>query len=144
MSHYEELSADQTRGLLFSLRWYVKFVLQSRTRLRYSEFSLEVFGVGTRLAMPKTICAPDSSSLKPGSGATEGVLDKGVSGQPDYMLWPDCWTMKIQRLKTSSRVRMGLFFAWKASLAIRMIDLLLCNRLCVTLAPSGVYIKRRV
>ena len=30
-----------------------------------------VFGGGTRLAMPKTICA----SLKPGSGATEGVLD---------------------------------------------------------------------
>ena len=23
----------------------------------------------------RTICAPDSSSLKPGSGATEGVLD---------------------------------------------------------------------
>ena len=35
----------------------------------------EVFGGGTRLALPKTICAPDSSSLKPGSGATEGVLD---------------------------------------------------------------------
>ena len=35
----------------------------------------EVFGGGTRLAMPKTTCAPDSSSLKPGSGATEGVLD---------------------------------------------------------------------
>ena len=34
-----------------------------------------VFGEGTRLAMPKTICALDSSSLKPGSGATEGVLD---------------------------------------------------------------------
>ena len=33
------------------------------------------FGDGTRLAMPKTICAPDSSSLKPGSVATEGVLD---------------------------------------------------------------------
>ena len=29
-------------------------------------------------------------------GATEGVLDKGVSGQLDYILWPDCWTMKIQ------------------------------------------------
>ena len=41
---------------------------------------LGVFGEGTRLAMPKTIYAPDSSSLKPGSGATEGVLDKGVSG----------------------------------------------------------------
>ena len=36
---------------------------------------LEVFGDGTRLAMPKTIYGPDSSSLKPGSGATQGVLD---------------------------------------------------------------------
>ena len=36
---------------------------------------LGVFGDGARLAMPKTICAPDSSSLKLGSGATEGVLD---------------------------------------------------------------------
>ena len=35
----------------------------------------ELFGGGTRLAMPKKICAPDTSSLKPGSGATEGVLD---------------------------------------------------------------------
>ena len=36
---------------------------------------LGVFGDGTRLAMPKTIYVPDSASLKPGSGATEGVLD---------------------------------------------------------------------
>ena len=35
----------------------------------------ELFGGGTRLEMPKTIYAPDSSSLKPGLGATEGVLD---------------------------------------------------------------------
>ena len=35
----------------------------------------EIFGGGTRLAMPKTTCALDSLSLKPGSGATEGVLD---------------------------------------------------------------------
>ena len=34
-----------------------------------------VFGEGTRLAMPKTIFTPDSLSLKPGSGATEGVPD---------------------------------------------------------------------
>ena len=33
-----------------------------------------IFRGGTRLAMPKTICAPDSSTLNPGSGATEGVL----------------------------------------------------------------------
>ena len=49
-----------------------------------------VFGDGTHLAISKTIYASDSSSLKPGSGATEGVLDKGVLGQLD------CWTMKIQ------------------------------------------------
>ena len=35
----------------------------------------EVFGEGIRLAIPKTICERDSSSLKPGSGATEGVRD---------------------------------------------------------------------
>ena len=34
-----------------------------------------VFGEGTRLTMPKTIRTPDSLSLKPGLGATEGVLD---------------------------------------------------------------------
>ena len=34
-----------------------------------------VFEGGTRLAMLKTICVPESSSLKPGLGATEGVLD---------------------------------------------------------------------
>ena len=34
-----------------------------------------VFGEGSRLAMPKTIYVLDSSSLKPGSGATQGVLD---------------------------------------------------------------------
>ena len=39
------------------------------------EIFFGVFGEGTRLAMPKTICVSDSSSLKPGSGATEGVLD---------------------------------------------------------------------
>ena len=55
-----------------------------------------VFGGGTRLAMPKIICAPDSSSLKPGSGASEGVLDYGVLRQADYIPWLDYWTMKIQ------------------------------------------------
>ena len=36
---------------------------------------LEVFKGGTRHAMMTTICAPDTSSLKTGSGATEGVLN---------------------------------------------------------------------
>ena len=46
--------------------------------------------------MPKTICAPDSSSLKPGSGATEGVLDKGVFGQLDCIHRPDYRSVKTQ------------------------------------------------
>ena len=61
--------------ILFSLRWYVELVLQNRTCFLCSEDYVGVFGEGTRLAMLKTICAPDSLSLKPGSGATEGVLD---------------------------------------------------------------------
>ena len=82
--------------ILFSLRWYVETVLQEPDMVLVFGTYLEVFGDGILLAMPKTIYAPDSSSLKPGSGATKGVLYKGVSGQPDYILWPDCWTMKIQ------------------------------------------------
>src|SRR3954462_9992383 len=58
---------------LYGNTW--KFVLQSRTLFSGVHYLLEELGGGTRLAMPKTICAPDSSSLKPGSGATEGVLD---------------------------------------------------------------------
>ena len=61
--------------ILFSLRWYVELILQSRTLSLCSNIFYEVFGGGTRLAMPKTICELDSSSLKSGSGATEGVLD---------------------------------------------------------------------
>ena len=76
--------------------------------------SFGVFEGGTRLAMSKTIYAPDSSSLKSGSGATEGVLDKVVSGQPDYILWPDCWTMKIQD------PRLRLVFGWDSPLRGRI------------------------
>ena len=94
------------------------------------------FGEGTRLAMPKKICAPDSSSLKPGSG--------GVLGQLDYMYMPDYWAMKIQDR------RLHPVSGWDSSLRGRQAwqlgyeDSFLCNRLCVTLAPSDVYINRRV
>ena len=46
-----------------------------------------VFGGETRLVMSKTICAPDTSSLKTSSGAIEGVLDYGVLWRPGYMMW---------------------------------------------------------
>jgi len=49
------------------------------------------------------------------------------------------------RLKTLSRVRMGLSLEWKASLAMRIFKISYhCNRLYVTLTLSGVYINRRV
>ena len=49
------------------------------------------------------------------------------------------------RLKTSSRVRMGLSLAWEASLAMRIFKISYhCNRLYVTLTLSGVYINWRV
>ena len=75
MSHYKKLSADWTHEILYSLRLCVVLVLQSRTRFLCSEGYVGIFGEGTRLAMPKTICTPDTLPLKPGSGATEGVLD---------------------------------------------------------------------
>ena len=101
----------------------LKLLFQTHAHVeRYETFYkyFGVFGEGTLLAISKTNCAPDSSSLKPGSGATEGVLDKGVSGQPDYILLVELLDYEDTRLKTSSRVRVGLSFAWKASLAIRI------------------------
>ena len=75
MSHRGIRQQIRLTQILFSLRWNVELILQSRTLSLCSNIFYEVFGGGTRLAMPKTICTPDSSSLKPGSGATEGVLD---------------------------------------------------------------------
>ena len=75
-----------------------------------------VFGDGTRLAMPKTNCTPDSSSLKPGSGATEGALEGCIRIARLYTL-AELLDYEDTRLKTSSRVRLGLSFAWMASLA---------------------------
>ena len=61
--------------ILFFLRWYVELIFVEPNTILVFNIFYEVFGGGTRLAMPNTICVPDSSSLKPGSGATEGVLD---------------------------------------------------------------------
>ena len=60
--------------ILYSLRWYVEFVLQSRTLSLCSKSSMEYLEEEPALQCRRQ-AAPDSSSLKPGSGATEGVLD---------------------------------------------------------------------
>ena len=61
--------------ILFSLCQYVETYFTEPDTIFVFKVFYEVLGGGTRLAMPKTICAPDSLSLKPGSGATKGVLD---------------------------------------------------------------------
>ena len=61
--------------LLFSLWQYVETYFAEKDTIFVFKIFYEVLGGGTRLAMPKTICTLDSSSLKPGSGATEGVPD---------------------------------------------------------------------
>ena len=144
MSSCKKLSADGTREIIYSLQSCVVLVLQIRTPSFYPKTILEYSESGTRLAMPKTICAPDTSPLKPGSGATEGVLDYGVLGHLTCWTWAGLMGYEDTRQKTLSRVRMGLSLVWKASLAFEYEDSFLCNRLCTILVPSGVYINRRV
>ena len=83
----KKLSVDITYFLkYFALVVGVVTIIQSRIQFSCSEDCFGVFGGGTRLAMPKTICTPDTSSFKPGSGATEGVLDYGVPGHPGCVI----------------------------------------------------------
>ena len=79
------------------------------------KFSPGIFGGGTRLAMPKTI-------LRAGLIVIEAWF-RGYCGSPGLgVLWtaglsPLAGLLDYEdtRLKTSSRVRMGLYLAWKAS-----------------------------
>ena len=59
------------------------------------------------------------------------------------LTWVGLLGYEDTRQKTSSRVRMGLSFAWMASLAFGYVDSFLYNWLCTTLVPSSVYINRR-
>ena len=130
--------------ILFSLRWYVELILQGRTLSLYSNSSVVYSEDEPALQCRRQHCTPDSLSLKPGSGATEGVLDYGVSEQPDYIHRPNYRSVKIQDS------RLWLVYGWDSPWRGRQARqygygyLLLCNRPCVTLALSGVYINRRV
>ena len=64
------------------------------------EGCFRVFGEGTRLAMPKTICAPDSLSLKPGSGATEGSPELGSPRTAGLYAYVGLLDYEDTRLKT--------------------------------------------
>ena len=51
--------------------------------------------------------------------------------------------LEDMKAEDSTRVRIGLSLAWKASMEIIYEDSFLCNRLYVTLDPPGVYINQR-
>ena len=53
--------------------WKPRSTIFTRSRTLFEQ--VHMIWRRTHLAMPKTIYASDSSPLKPGSGATEGVLD---------------------------------------------------------------------
>ena len=64
---------------------------------------------------------------KAGSGATEGVLDYGVLREPAYVTWAGLMGREDTRHKALPCVRMGLSFAWMASLAFGYEDSFLCK-----------------
>ena len=73
-SHYKNVSRWDLLNIILFAAMCSAYLAGPDTFSVFDDY-FEVFRGGTRLAMPKTICAPDSSSLKPGSGATERVLD---------------------------------------------------------------------
>ena len=81
----------------------------------------------------------------------QGLLrESWIRGNPDSRNVYIVQTIEARRYKTQDfgpcpdSVRIGLSLAWKASLVIRMLYFLPCNRLHVTLTLSGVNINRRV
>ena len=78
-------------------------------------FFCHVFGEGTRLAMLKTILRAGLIVIEAwfrgycGSPGLGGLRTAGLSPFTGLLDYEDT------RLKTSSRVRMGLYLAWKAS-----------------------------
>ena len=79
------------------------------------------FGEGTRLAMPKTKLRAGLIVIEAwfrgylGSPGLGGIRTAGLYALSELL------EREETRLKTPSRVRMGLSFAWKTSLAIRIL-----------------------
>ena len=68
---------------------------------------------------------------------------KGSSGVRPIIYWAGLMGCEDMKAEDRTRVRIGLYLAWKASLATNYEDSFLCNRLHVTLDPPGVYINQR-
>ena len=69
-----------------------------------------------------------------------GILDYGVLGRPGYVAWAGLMGREDMKAEDRTRVRIGLYLAWKASLATDYEDSFLCNRLYVNpRSPRGLY-----
>ena len=144
MSCYDKLSADLICGILRSLRWYVEFVLQSRTQSLCSKSSMEYSEKEPALQCQRQSARRTHRHRSLVQGLLRESWIRGCSGS---RIIPSAGLLDYEdtRLKTSSRVRMGLSLAWKASLAMQIFKISYhCNRLYVTLALSSVYINQRV
>ena len=81
--------------------------------------------------------------------ASEDYIEVRIEGNPPCNakdnMHAGLLVIEDMKVEDCTRVRVGLFLAWKASLATDYEDSFLCNRLYVTLdSPPGVYINRRV
>ena len=94
-----------------------------------------VFEGGTSLAMPKTILRARLIVIEAWFRGYWG--SPGLGGIRTAGLYTSFGLLKREdtRHKTPARVRMGLSFVWKTSLAIRILYFLPCNRLHVNPSP---------
>ena len=93
----------------------MELILQGRTLSLYSKFFRGVFGGGTRLAMPNTILRAGLIVIE---SLVQGLLwESWKGGLRIAGLSPLAGLLDYEDtgLKTSSRVRMGLYLAWEAS-----------------------------
>ena len=130
--------------ILFSLRWNVEFILQSRTLSWCSQSSINYSEEEPALQCRRQYARRTRRHWSLVQGLLRESWIRGCSGSRTI---PSAGLLDYEdtRLKTSSRVRMGLSLAWKASLAMRIFKISYhCNRLYVTLTLSSVYINRRV
>ena len=100
--------------ILFSLRWYVELILQGWTLSLYSNssvvYSEEEPALQCRRQLRAGLIAIEAwFGGYCGSPGLGGLRTAGLSP------WAGLLDYEDTRLKTPSRVRMGLYLAWKAS-----------------------------
>ena len=126
--------------ILFSLRWYVEFVMKSPCSKSSMEYSEEE---------PALQCRRQSARRTHRHWSLVHGLLRGswIRGYPDSRITSFGRTVGLWRYKIEDFVPCldGTLLGVEGKLGkYGYVDLLPCNRLCVTLAPSGVYINWRV